>query len=307
MKIGFAGLGQMGKPMAMNLLKSGAEVIVNDISAKSFPEFEREGAKATTDLARLSDVDILFLSLPNSEIVERVLLGDSSVGSLLKRGQIVVDTSTISYAATMKIGSHLSKREVAFVDAPVSGMEARAVDGTLTVMCGGSRNTFEEVKPYLGCLGNKILYMGGLGSGQLAKLTNQLLFDISVAALAEILPMAVKMGLDPEKVGDIVNSGTGRSYASEFFIPRALDGSFSSGYPLKNAYKDLVSAAELGANLCIPMPVLSAATHTYQMALLGGYGDSDKGAMIHVFEELLGVVFRRASTPAGQNKETANG
>ena len=122
--------------------------------------------------------------------------------------------------------------------------------------------------------------MGGVGSGQLTKLINQLLFDINVAALAEILPMAVKMGLDPDLVGDVVNSGTGRSYASEFFIPRILKNSFSDGYPMKHAYKDLVSAAKISADLGIPLPVLGAATTTYQMALLKGFGDLDKGGMI---------------------------
>jgi len=110
---------------------------------------------------------------------------------------------------------------------------------------------------------------------------------------AEILPMAVKMGLDAEKVGAVINSGTGRSYASEFFIPRILEDSFSAGYPMQHAYKDLVSAAELGAKLGIPMPVLAAATATYQLALLKGHGERDKGGMILVFEELLGVKFRK--------------
>ena len=175
-------------------------------------------------------------------------------------------------------------------------MEARAIDGTLTVMCGGDAGIFEIVRPYLECIGNKILYMGGVGSGQLTKLINQLLFDINVAALAEILPMAVKMGLDPDLVGDVVNSGTGRSYASEFFIPRILKNGFSDGYPMKHAYKDLVSAAEVSADLGIPLPVLGAATTTYQMALLKGFGDLDKSGMIRVFEELLGVRYRGKSS-----------
>jgi 3-hydroxyisobutyrate dehydrogenase-like beta-hydroxyacid dehydrogenase len=301
-KIGFSGLGQMGKPMAMNLLKSGAEVTVNDIRPEKFPQFERLGAKATSDIGRLVDTDVLFLSLPNSEVVESTLLGDHGLADKLRPGQIVVDTSTISYASTMKIAEGLARRKVGFLDAPVSGMEARAIDGTLTVMCGGEADVFERVRPLLECIGNKILHMGGAGTGQLAKLINQLLFDINCAALAEILPMSVKMGLDPRKAGEVVNSGTGRSYASEFFIPRILANSFSSGYPLKHAYKDLVSAAEIGANLCIPMPVLAAATSTYQMALLKGYGDSDKGAMIRVFEEILGVTYRApsAETPVGK-------
>jgi 3-hydroxyisobutyrate dehydrogenase-like beta-hydroxyacid dehydrogenase len=204
-----------------------------------------------------------------------------------------VDFSTINYAATMEIAKRLNERAIDFLDAPISGMEARAIDGTLTVMCGGKDDIFHEVKPFLECVGKNILYMGGSGNGQLTKLINQLLYNINMAALAEVLPMAVKMGLDPEKVGYVVNSGTGRSHASELFIPQILNGSFSSSYPLKDAYKDMVSAAEISAILGIPLPVLHAATSTYQMALLKGHGDQDKGAMICVFEELLGVNYRK--------------
>jgi 3-hydroxyisobutyrate dehydrogenase-like beta-hydroxyacid dehydrogenase len=295
MKIGFVGLGQMGKHMALNLLKSGAELIVNDIRTDQFPEMQKKGARATTDLMEIAQAEIIFLSLPNSAIVQNILLGENGLVNNLRKGQIVVDLSTIKYTTTMEIAKCLDERGVAFFDAPVSGMEARAMDGTLTVMCGGKREIFEAVKPYLDCIGNKILFMGDVGSGQLTKLINQLLFDINVAALAEILPMSVKMGLDPEKVGQVVNSGTGRSYASEFFIPRILKDSFGDGYLMKHAYKDLVSAAEIGANLCIPSPMLAAATSTYQMALLKGLGDLDKGGMICVFEDLLGVKYRKQS------------
>jgi 3-hydroxyisobutyrate dehydrogenase-like beta-hydroxyacid dehydrogenase len=296
MKIGFSGLGRMGKHMAMNILKSGAEVIVSDVRSDSFHEFEQKGAQTTTDFGVAAQADIVFLSLPSSQIVESVLLGENGVLRNPRKGQIVVDTSTITYSTTMEIAKRLEEHGITFLDAPVSGMEARAIDGTLTVMCGGDAGIFETVRPYLECIGNKILYMGGVGSGQLTKLINQLLFDINVAALAEILPMAVKMGLDPDLVGDVVNSGTGRSYASEFFIPRILKNGFLDGYPMKHAYKDLVSAAEISADLGIPLPVLGAATTTYQMALLKGFGDLDKGGMIRVFEELLGVRYRGKSS-----------
>jgi 3-hydroxyisobutyrate dehydrogenase-like beta-hydroxyacid dehydrogenase len=292
MKIGFVGLGRMGKPMAMNLLKSGAELIVNHPSAESFPEFEKKKARGTSDLMELARVDTIFLSLQNDQAVRDVLFGEKGMNDHLRPGQIVVDPGTTSHATTMDIAKSLEERAIAFLDAPVSGMEARAVNGTLTVMCGGKQEIFNVIKPYLECIGNNILYMGGIGSGQLTKLINQLLFDINVAALAEILPLAVKMGLDPEKVAEVVNNSTGKSYASEFFIPRILEGNFSAGYPMKHPYKDLVNAAEISARLCIPMPVLQAAMTTYQMALLEGHGDSDKGAMICVFEELLGVKYR---------------
>jgi 3-hydroxyisobutyrate dehydrogenase-like beta-hydroxyacid dehydrogenase len=292
MKIGFAGLGQMGRPIALNLLKSNATLTVTDRSPKSFGEFEAKGARASTDQSVISDSDIIFLCLPNDKAVEAVIAGDGGLLGSLRRGQIVVDLSTITYKATVSIAEKLSGRGAQFLDAPISGMEARAIDGTLTVMCGGERAVFDEVQPLLDCIGNKILYMGGSGSGQLTKLINQLLFDINAAAIAEILPMSKKMGLDPDLVGEVINSGTGRSYASEFFIPRILKSHFSDGYPMKHAYKDLISGAELGASLCIPMPVLAAATATYQMALLRGHGEKDKGGMVTVFEELLGVTCR---------------
>ena len=292
MKIGFAGLGQMGRPIALNLMKSGATLTVTDRTSKSFAEFESKGGRASTDQVAIADTDIIFLCLPNDKAVEGVIAGDGGLLSRLHKGQILVDLSTITYKATVAIAEKLAAQGVLFLDAPISGMEARAIDGTLTVMCGGDRAVFDRVKPLLDCIGNKILYMGPTGSGQLTKLINQLLFDINAAALAEILPMSRKMGLDPDLVGEVVNGGTGRSYASEFFISRMLKGHFSDGYLMTHAYKDLVSGAELGASLCIPMPVLAAATATYQMALLKGHGEKDKGGMITVFEELLGVDYR---------------
>jgi 3-hydroxyisobutyrate dehydrogenase-like beta-hydroxyacid dehydrogenase len=291
-KLGFVGLGQMGKHIAINMLKSGAGLIVNDIRTDCFQELENKGAGTTGNLAEIAQAEIIFLSLPGSGIVKDILLGEEGLFNHLGAGQIIVDLSTIKYTTTIELARRLAERGVVFIDAPVSGMESRAIDGTLTVMCGGPRETIDIIMPYLEWIGNKILHMGDTGSGQLTKLINQLLFDINVAALAEILPMSVKMGLDPDKVGQVVNSGTGRSYASEFFIPRILKDSFTEGYLMKHAYKDLVSAAEIGANHCIPLPVLNAAISTYQMALLKGYGDQDKGAMIRVFEELMGVSYR---------------
>lgn len=288
-KLGFVGLGQMGKPIALNLLKSGDELIVVDRTDQGFGPFRDRGVQCSTDAAALAEADLIFLCLPNGQVVHDVVLGDNGLIRELRPGQTVVDLSTIAVSTTTQMADALADKGIAFLDAPVSGMQARAVDGTLTVMCGGARETFERVQPYLRHIGSTILLMGPSGSGQLTKLINQLLFDINAAALAEVLPMAVKMGLDPDLVGEVINSGTGRSYASEFFVPRVLQRRFSEGYPLAHAYKDLVSGAELGANHCIPMPVLAAATATYQAALLRGHGTRDKGAMVHVFEELLGV------------------
>ena len=292
MKLGFVGLGTMGRPMALNLLKRETDLVVYVRKPQNFRDFAEKGAVVVTDISALTVVDIIFLCLPNSDVVKAVLFGDDGLGAELRPGQIIVDFSTSKYKDTLEIAKRLAAQQVSFLDAPISGMAARAAEGTLTVMCGGESSAFEIVKPFFACVGNKILYMGGTGTGQMTKLINQLLFDINVAALAELLPLAVKTGLDPKDVGQVVNSGTGRSYASEFFVPRILENNFSEGYSLKNAYKDLVSAAELSAEMCVPLPVLHAATTTYQMALLEGHGDRDKGAMICVFEKLLGVEYR---------------
>ena len=291
--IGFVGLGQMGKYMARNLMGPDVELVVCDIATDTFTWFQEAGAKTTQSANDLARSDIIFLCLPGDKQVKDVLLGENGMLPLLRKGQMIVDLSTITYAATQEIANAMRTKGVIFLDAPVSGMEARARDATLSIMVGGEAEDFTLAEPYLKRMGNNIQHMGGAGSGQLTKLVNQLLFDINIAALAEVLPLAVKMGLDPEKVGSIVNSGTGRSYASEFFIPTIMENRFSDGYAMKHAYKDLISGAFISALETIPLPVLQAATATYQTALLKGYGDQDKGAMIKVYEELLGVEFRK--------------
>ena len=229
MKIGFIGLGQMGRPMALNLLKSSAQLFVHSADTAAYPALRQAGASPVARAVDLADADVVFLCLPHGDVVREVLFGTDGLIARMRPGQTVVDTSTIAYNTTLEVATALRQAGIDFVDAPVSGMESRAVDGTLTVMCGGERAVFDRVEPLLRHMGNQILFMGPAGSGQLTKLINQLLFDINCAGLAEILPMAAKMGLDPGQVAAVINSGTGRSYASEFFVPHMLKDSFSSG------------------------------------------------------------------------------
>ena len=283
MKLAFIGLGAMGAGMAGNLLaKSGAPLTVWNRSAEKCAPFAARGARAAASIAEAAEADVIFLSLPDGGVVERVVRGEDGLWPHLRAGQTIVDTSTCGYGETVRLAAALRERGIDLLDAPVSGMEARAADGTLTVMCGGDEAAFARVRPLLECIGTTVRYMGKSGSGQLSKLINQLLFDINAAALAEILPLSVKMGLDSRAVGEIVNTGTGRSHASEFFIPRTLGGVF----------KDLVSAAELAAREAVPLPLLDAAAQTYRTALQMGLGAESKGAMIKVYERLLGVEFR---------------
>lgn len=289
MTFGFIGLGQMGAPMALNLGKEN-DVLAYDRRADVLPKGQR--TRQVEDIDELSACECVFLSLPSKAVLEAVLFGDDGLAQKLKEGTIIVDTSTVEYNATVDTAQRLKKMGLRFLDAPVSGMKKRAEDGTLTMMIGGDLDLARELEPAFRTMANKVLFMGEQGAGQLTKLINQLLFDINMAALAEILPVSAKLGLDPTQVAEVVNSGTGRSYASEFFLPNILRGVFDQGYPMKEAYKDLISGAELGGRNCLPMPVLGAATATYQRALVEGHGEKDKGAMILVFEDLLGARFR---------------
>lgn len=292
MQYGFIGLGQMGKPMALNLGKS-CDVLAFDPR----PGIIQNGGRAqqVQALAQLAQCDAIILCLPNEDVIRGVLFTDG-FAQTLRAGTAVIDTSTINYNAALDIGARLDDLGLPFLDAPVSGMQKRAEDATLTMMVGGDADLLARHKPALDSMANNILHMGPRGAGQLTKLVNQLLFDVNMAALAEIMPMSAKLGLDPEKMAAVVNSGTGRSFASEFFLPNILQGVFDQGYPMGHAYKDLVSGAELGARQGIPMPVLAAATATYQRALAEGLGAQDKGAMIKVFETLLGTEFRAGHT-----------
>ncbi|MDK3073703.1 NAD(P)-dependent oxidoreductase [Sedimentitalea sp. JM2-8] len=284
---GFVGLGQMGAPMARNLSRA------HRVTAFA-TDGDFSGLTCAAGLADLAGCDRLILCLPSAEIVTNVLFGADGLAGKLAKGTVVIDTGTTEYNATCGLAERLETLGLRFVDAPVSGMRKRAEDATLTMMCGGDGDLIATLHPALSAMASKILHVGPVGSGQLMKLVNQLLFDINAAALAEILPLATRLGLNPEQVEQVVNSGTGRSFASEFFLPNVLNGDFRQGYPMRDAYKDLVSGAELTARRGIPTPVLDAATETYQRALLEGHGDKDKGAMILVFEKLLGAEFRAA-------------
>lgn len=300
MKFGFVGLGQMGAPMAINLARV-HDVLAFDRHVDAAAKVARHGARIAEISEQFSNVDVLILCLPTAETVKDALFNpQTGIARHLKEGAIVVDTSTIEYAATLDIQAQLMAAGLKFMDAPVSGMRKRAEEGTLTMMVGGNAEAFSEVQDALSTMASKILHMGDVGAGQLTKLVNQLLFNINTAALAEILPMSVKLGIDPEKVGEVVNSGTGRSFASEFFIPNILQGDFSNGYPMRSAYKDLISGADISARYNIPTPVLAAATATYQQALCEGHGDKDKGGMILVFERLLDTAFRAAANKGEQ-------
>ena len=293
-KIGFIGLGQMGKWMASNLVKRGFDLSVFDINPEAMAFLVKQGAAQTGSAAELAKgADVIILSLPNSDAVAEVVQGPDGILQGAKSGQIIIDCGTAGYLWTRQFANSLRKHELRFADAPVTGLEQKAKDATLTIMFGGTEELLQEIRPLLEAMGSHIVHMGDVGCGQLAKMINNILYNANIAALAEVLPMAVMFGLDPEKVAEVINAGSGQSFASKFFIPNILQDMFDRSYSLDNAYKDMANAAEISAHYKISLPMIQTAITTYEKALSMGLGAEDKGAMIKVFEDKLGVAFRK--------------
>jgi 3-hydroxyisobutyrate dehydrogenase-like beta-hydroxyacid dehydrogenase len=293
-KIGFVGLGTMGKWMAFNLMKAGFPLKFFARRKEVVEQMTSQGGKALPSLKELAQESTwVIFCLPDTEAVEAVLFGKDGVVDVLKPGQVVIDCGTIHPLSSRKIAASLQGRGIPFLDAPISGMEARAKAGTLTIMVGGEEAVFQQVRPALEAMGNTIIYAGISGNGQMMKLINQVMFDIHCAAIAELLPMAVKMGLDPEQTCTVARTGTGQCFALDNFAPLILEGNFGPGYPLADAYKDMVHVVEISSAHRIPLPITAAAMVTYQMALDQGLGKENKGAMIKVWEGVLGVEVRK--------------
>lgn len=293
-KIGFIGLGQMGKWMALNLLKDNFDLTVFDISKNAMAFLTSKGAKKAKSAAELAGLcDWIFLSLPDSNIIEETIFGPEGIICGSKSNQIVIDLGTSNYMWTKRVSAKLKESEICFFDAPVTGMEKRAKEASLTIMFGGDEKILEEVRPALEKIGDEIVYMGETGNGQLSKMINNVLFNVQLTALAEVMPMAVKLGLEPEKIAQVINTGSGQSFASKTFLPEILNNRFDHGYSMDGAYKDMVNICGISSHEKIPIPVVHAAFSTYQTALKSGYGKDDKGAMIKIFEKLLKVKFRK--------------
>jgi 3-hydroxyisobutyrate dehydrogenase-like beta-hydroxyacid dehydrogenase len=292
--VGFIGLGQMGRWMALNLIKNHFDLTVYDINSRAMEFLVEQGAKPARSPGQLAQqVDMIVLSLPNAGVVAEVVYGNDGIVRGAKKGQILLDCGTCGFLWTMEFAKKLEKDGIRFADAPVTGMEQRAKDAALTIMFGGPGAMLEEILPVLEAMGSNIVHTGDVGSGQLAKMINNIIFNCNIAALAEVLPMAVKLGLDPETIARVINSGSGQSFAADTFIPNILEDRFDKGYPLELAYKDMHHAMEVSDQKKIALPMVRAAAETYQKALDSGWGHEDKGAMIKVFESALGVKFRK--------------
>lgn len=298
--IGFIGLGRMGRGMAANLVKAGVRLHVFDADAQAMQRLVAQGASACEDPADVAArVELLFLCLPYTTEVEQVLDGARGVLAGARAGLAIVDTTTQNYSATLELRARCEQAGVAYSDCPISGMPHRAADGTLTIMFGGDDAAFARAKPLLEKMGRYIVHCGGVGSGQMMKAINNIIYDVNIAAICEVMPLAIKAGLDVEQVAEVVTSGSARSFASEYFVPRILAGKFDGDFSMGAAYKDIVNVQEMATRLAAATPVVNAMVATYQHAIAMGFGDEPKSAMIKVYERALGLEVRHGVKSGG--------
>lgn len=284
----------MGGGMALNLVKSGETLYVFDPMPTAMQPLTEAGAIACTSPAELaSHCDLIFLCLPYAPEVRAAVFGADGIARASRDGLTIVDTTTLDRTDALAIAEEATQGGIAYWDCPISGMPFRAHDGTLTMMFGGTPEAFAAVQPYLKRMGEFIVHCGPVGCGQAMKALNNIIYNINIAAICEVLPLTVAVGLDPEQVAEIVTSGTSRSFASEYFVPRMLEGRFDTDFALQAAYKDIVNVQRMAAETNARLPVVDAMVGSYQAAIDAGFGDEPKSAMLKVYEQALGVEFRK--------------
>ncbi len=293
-KIAFIGLGAMGKPMALNVLKAGYSLTVFDLAASAVEELVGKGAKAaaTTKEAALGN-DIVFMSLPNAAIVENVLTSEEGVFAGSHPGQIIIDLSSVTPGHTQRMAKLAEAKGLYYLDAPVSGGVAGAMAGSLTIMVGGEANVLEQCREILHVIGKKIYHVGPVGAGDTMKLVNNLLLGVNMVAVAEALTLGVKAGLDPQTMLDVIGVSSGRSYALEAKVPNfILKGNFEPGFAIDLQHKDMDMAIQTANELGLPLELGNAAQAMYKAAQAGGLGRKDISAVVTLLEELAGVNVR---------------
>ena len=295
MNIGFIGVGIMGRPMAKNLLKAGCSLTVYDKFAK-LDDLVALGAKAASsnkDVAANSDVVITML--PNSLNVKQAILGEDGVSEGARPGTIVVDMSSIAPDAAQEISAALKTKGVAMLDAPVSGGEPKAIDGTLAIMVGGDAKHFEAVKPVLEKMGSSVVHVGDIGAGNVTKLANQIIVALNIAAVAEAFVLATKAGVDPEAVFNAIKGGLAGSTVMNAKVPMILNGDFNPGGRVELHTKDLQNVLDTGHRLNVPLPLTAGVMEVLQALISNGMRGLDHCAIVRHYEMLAKVEVRKHS------------
>ncbi|MBN2351529.1 MAG: 2-hydroxy-3-oxopropionate reductase [Spirochaetales bacterium] len=294
-RIGFIGLGIMGKPMAKNLLKAGRALTVYDVDPAPVHELVAAGATAARSAREAAAAsEAVITMLPNSPEVKEAVLGKDGVLEGAQPGTLLIDMSSIAPLAAREIAEAAAAKGVTMLDAPVSGGQPKAIDGTLAVMAGGPEDAFEKVKDLLETMAASVTRVGDVGSGNTAKLANQIIVAGNIAALSEAMVLAAKAGVDPEKVFEAIRRGLAGSTVLEAKMPLVLDGNFKPGFRIELHIKDLNNALDTARALGTPAPLSESIIGMMKSLAAEGKAKDDHGGLIQYYEKLAGTKVRKS-------------
>lgn len=288
-KVGFIGLGIMGRPMAKNLVAAGMQLMVYDLNTEAVKELVAAGAQAGTPASIGEGCEVIFTSLPNGAIVQSILFGEKGVASTIKAGTIVCDTSSVTPGEAQTCYNKLKELGVGFVDAPVSGGEPGAIAGSLAFMAGGEQKDFDALKEYFDIMGSTALLIGPSGSGCVTKLANQVIVNLTIAAVSEAFVLSTKAGADPWKVYQAIRGGLAGSAVLDAKLPMIVERNFKPGGKISINHKDIKNVLATAHAIDVPMPFTAQLFEVQQALKVGGHMDDDHGGYVQYFEQLAGV------------------
>ncbi len=294
MNIAFIGLGIMGKPMALNLVKAGHALFVVDIVPSAVQALTEKGAVAcATPKEAARQAELVITMLPNSPHVRQVIEGEGGILEGLRPGAIVVDMSSIDPNVSIDLEKKVKAKGGEMIDAPVSGGEPKAIDGTVSFMCGGNPAAFERVKPVLASMGASVVLVGDIGSGNMTKLANQIIVAGNIAAMSEAFTLAAKSGVDPEKVFEAIRGGLAGSTVLNAKAPMILNRNFQPGFRMELHIKDLKNAVAAAEAVEMVLPLTEQVLGEMTALDAKGYGKLDHGALVRFYEEKEGVEVKK--------------
>ncbi|WP_298752879.1 2-hydroxy-3-oxopropionate reductase [uncultured Arcobacter sp.] len=294
MKVGFIGLGIMGKPMAKNLLKAGYELVVTNRSKTSVDELVNAGAIGANSAKELAQqVDVVITMLPNSPQVKEVILGEDGVIDGIKEGGVIIDMSSIAPLASQEISAQLAKKGVELLDAPVSGGEPKAIEGTLSVMVGGKKEVFDKFYELMMSMASSVVYTGKVGAGNTTKLANQIIVALNIAGMCEALVLATKAGVEPELVYQAIRGGLAGSAVLDAKAPLVMDRKFDPGFKINLHIKDLQNALDTAHEIGAPVHLTAAIMEIMQAMKAQGEDNLDHCGLIRYYERLAKVEVKR--------------
>ncbi len=294
MKAGFIGLGRMGRPMAVNLVKKGFDTIVWNRTRSVAEELGTMGAKvAKTPREVGENSNVIFICVPDEPQVREVIFGEEGICADMRKGGVIADCSTIDPWKAKRIAEDLAKEDIYFLDAPITGGTAGAEEGTITFMVGGEKEIFEKIKPMFEAMGKRAFYMGDSGMGQHMKIVNNLISGIFVAGIAEGLVLGAKAGLDPSLMIEVLSNGGGRSGVLDFMGKQVLEADWHPYFQMDLRLKDSDISRDVAKRLGVPLPVNDITTEIYRIATKTGMAKEGTSALIKVYEKWAGVQVRK--------------